>query len=97
MVLCGDFNADPSDAALAPICAPAGTDAAHAFKDTWPLVHGTTPHPPTFRVFDRSYGPDPMACDFVFVSAALAPRVRRIEVDGHTQASDHQPVFVEVL
>jgi len=47
-------------------------------------------------VFDRSYGPDPMACDFVFVSAGLAPRVSGIEVDGETRASDHQPVLVEL-
>lgn len=36
-----------------------------------------------------------MSYDFVFVSDGLAPRVRRIEVDLATRASDHQPVFVE--
>jgi endonuclease/exonuclease/phosphatase family metal-dependent hydrolase len=36
-----------------------------------------------------------MACDFVFVSDALAPRVRRVEVDLQTQVSDHQPVLIE--
>lgn len=64
--------------------------------DAWRLLRGATPHPPTFRLFDRSYGPEPVACDFVFVSDALAPRLRRIEVDVRTQASDHQPVFVEL-
>ena len=91
-VLCGDFNADPRDPAVASICGR----RAHDFNDAWPLVHGRTPHAPTFRVFDRSYGPDPMACDFVFVSAGLAPRVSGIEVDGETRASDHQPVLVEL-
>jgi len=91
-ILCGDFNAPSDDAAVAALCAP----GAHALRETWPLVHGRAPHPPTFRVFDHTYGGDPMACDFVFVSAGLAPRVRTVEVDGQTRASDHQPVFVEL-
>ena len=36
-----------------------------------------------------------MACDFVFVSASLAPSVRQVTVDLQTRASDHQPVLVE--
>jgi endonuclease/exonuclease/phosphatase family metal-dependent hydrolase len=96
-VLCGDFNAEISDAAIAAICAPAGAAAAASgFVDAWPLRHGNAPHASTFRVFDRTYGPDPMACDFVFVSAGLASRVRKVEVDLQTRASDHQPVFVEL-
>jgi len=94
-VLCGDFNAEASDAAIGALTTTA-THAAHALRDAWPLVHGTQPHAPTFRVFDRSYGPDPMACDFVFVSAGLSSRVRRMEVDVQTRASDHQPVAIEL-
>ena len=90
-VLCGDFNAVASDAAVGAITA-SPSNAAHVFRDAWPLAHGKQPHAPTFRVFDRTYGPEPMACDFVFVSAGLAPRVRRVEVDLQTRASDHQPV-----
>jgi endonuclease/exonuclease/phosphatase family metal-dependent hydrolase len=91
-VLCGDFNADASDAA---VVALRGTGPGD-FQDAWPLVHGRTPQAPTFRLFDRTYGGEPMACDFVFVSAGLASRVRRIEIDGRTQASDHQPVMIEL-
>ncbi len=94
-VLCGDFNADASDAAIGAITAPSSSNAAHGLGNAWPLVHGSTPHAPTFRLFDRTHGPEPMACDFVFVSGGLAPRVRRIEVDPRSQASDHQPVVVE--
>jgi endonuclease/exonuclease/phosphatase family metal-dependent hydrolase len=59
------------------------------------LANGRTPHAPTFRLFDRTYGPEPITCDFVFVSGGLASRVVRVEVDGQTRASDHQPVWVE--
>jgi endonuclease/exonuclease/phosphatase family metal-dependent hydrolase len=92
-LLCGDFNADPRDPAVAAITAAAG---AHDFKDAWPLVHGSALHAPTFRVFDHTYGDEPLTYDFVFVSAALSSRVRRIEVDGTTRASDHQPVMIEL-
>ena len=57
---------------------------------------GVVPQAPTFRLFDRRYGPEPVACDFVFVSDGLVPRVRDVHVDLHTQASDHQPVLVEL-
>ena len=90
-ILCGDFNLPPGAPEHVAIQAPFGSSRLH---DAWPLVHGTAPHAPTFRLFDRTYGPDPVACDFVFVSDALAPRVRRIEVDAQTQASDHQPVLI---
>ncbi len=101
-LLCGDFNFEPSSedyqAMLAPFSAGA-TDSvkpvAPSWQDCWRLLHGQEPHPPTFRLFDRQYGPEPISCDFVFASADLAPRLRRIQVDLQTQASDHQPVMVE--
>ena len=92
-VLCGDFNATADDPAIAAIEASAG---AHTLRDAWPLLHGGTPHAPTFRVFDHTYGDRAAAFDFVFVSAGLGQRLRRIEVDTRTQASDHQPVVVEL-
>ncbi|HET7527646.1 MAG TPA: endonuclease/exonuclease/phosphatase family protein, partial [Burkholderiaceae bacterium] len=95
-VLCGDFNAGPADDAIAAVVSSDGPQAAHAFRDAWPLVHGNAAHAPTFRLFDHTYGDNPESYDFVFVSAELATRVRRIEVDLRTRASDHQPVVVEL-
>lgn len=94
-ILCGDFNLEPTEPEYAAIQQGFGTDGAQPLQDAWRIHHGATPHAPTFRLFDRTYGPEPVACDFVFVSRSLAPRVRRIDVDGITQASDHQPVVVE--
>ena len=108
-ILCGDFNFAPDAPEYAVIQEPfwpaAPANAAQAainsiapgsLRDAWPLLHGSAPQPPTFRVYDHSDGPEPIACDFVFVSDTLAPRVRHIEIDGRTQASDHQPVVVEL-
>lgn len=74
---------------------PGARDAARAPAGCVAAGARQCPHAPTFRLFDRRYGPDPVSYDFVFVSDGLAPRVRRIEVDLVTRASDHQPVFVE--
>lgn len=108
-ILCGDFNMDASDEGYAALQAPFSIDsegrpatpasdagATLQLRDAWPPAHGAAPQPPTFMVFDKTHGPVPIACDFVFVSDGLAARVERIEVDSKTQASDHQPVHIEL-
>jgi endonuclease/exonuclease/phosphatase family metal-dependent hydrolase len=92
-ILCGDFNCGTDSPAYALL---QQGDGAARLHDAWPLLHRTAAQPPTFRVFDRRYGPQALACDFVFVSEALAPHVRAMAVDVETQASDHQPVCVEL-
>ncbi len=94
-VLCGDFNFPPEDPAYEAIQRPIAP-AAPRYRDAWPLVHGHHPHAPTFCVHSQVYSKTPYCCDFAFVSEALAPRVRSIEVDSDTTASDHQPVLVEI-
>jgi endonuclease/exonuclease/phosphatase family metal-dependent hydrolase len=88
-ILCGDFNLEADTPEYAAI-------TAGDLHDAWRALYGARPQDPTFRLFDRSYGPEPVACDFVFVSAGLRPRLRRMAVDGQTRASDHQPVLVEL-
>jgi endonuclease/exonuclease/phosphatase family metal-dependent hydrolase len=92
-ILCGDFNLEPSEPEYAELtqASPQGT-----LWDSWRLLHGDAPHEPTFRLFDRRYGPEPVACDFVFVSDALKADVRALAIDAATQVSDHQPVLVEL-
>jgi endonuclease/exonuclease/phosphatase family metal-dependent hydrolase len=91
-ILCGDFNLQASEAEYAELTA----DGPAQFHDAWHLLHGTAPQPPTFRLFDRRYGPEAIACDFVLLATALKDRVVAMTVDGKVQASDHQPVVVEL-
>jgi endonuclease/exonuclease/phosphatase family metal-dependent hydrolase len=88
-ILCGDFNLEASEPEHALI-------EAAGLRDAWRVLHGARPQDPTFRLFDRTYGPNPIACDFAFVSAGLVPHVRRMWVDGQTRDSDHQPVALEL-
>ncbi|HEV7476753.1 MAG TPA: endonuclease/exonuclease/phosphatase family protein, partial [Burkholderiales bacterium] len=83
-ILCGDFNMKPDD----PLHDKIG------LVDAWKALNPGKPHPATFRVHEA--GETPYCCDYVFVTPDLAPRLRAIRVDGATQASDHQPVIVEL-
>jgi endonuclease/exonuclease/phosphatase family metal-dependent hydrolase len=94
-ILCGDFNFETTDPEYALIQSANASTGATQLMDAWPLLHGTRqPHDPTFRLFDSRYGPVPICCDFVFVSADLQQHLRSLTVDGTTRASDHQPVLL---
>lgn len=96
-VLCGDFNLGACEPEYEVIQQPFDAGAGETrLRDAWRIMHGDAPHPPTFRLFDRTYGPDPVACDFVFLSDGLAPRLKSIAVDTATRVSDHQPVAIEL-
>lgn len=94
-ILCGDFNFETTDAEYQVVQSSTRT-AATRLTDAWRVARGAEPHPPTFRVHDRRYGPVPISCDFVFVSDDLVPHVKRIEVNTQTRVSDHQPVWIEL-
>ena len=90
-VLCGDFNFEMDSVEHALMTEP-GT--AGALLNAWDRLDSGKPYPATFRIFDRTYGPEPVGCDFFFVSPSLAPRVQDLFVDQFTQVSDHQPVLL---
>lgn len=97
-VLCGDFNFETPSAEYRTITEDTGTNPAriNPLRDAWVHCHPDQPHPPTFRLYDSTYGPEPISCDFFFVSASLADRIRKVRVDTLTQVSDHQPVSLEL-
>jgi endonuclease/exonuclease/phosphatase family metal-dependent hydrolase len=88
-VVCGDMNDAPGSATHAAL-------QSMGLRDAWPLVHGERPQPPTFRLHEPEDGNPPIACDWILVSAALAPHVRAIDTDSMTMLSDHQPVWIEL-
>lgn len=94
-ILCGDFNLLPDDPLHGVMTSPIAPGVP-LFVDAWSALHPGEPHPATFRVHAREEGEAPYCCDYVFVSEDLLPRLRAIRIDGETQASDHQPVLVEL-
>jgi endonuclease/exonuclease/phosphatase family metal-dependent hydrolase len=95
-LLVGDFNFPPEN--------PAYDEIQHRlsgggprYVDAWNVgANGHRPHVPTFCVHSDNYAKSPYCCDFVFASEDFAPRVRSLQVDSATQASDHQPVLLEI-
>ncbi|OIP09487.1 MAG: endonuclease [Rhodocyclales bacterium CG17_big_fil_post_rev_8_21_14_2_50_68_7] len=94
-ILTGDFNIRPDDPLHARLQAPfVGARATPRLADVWVKRHPEEPHPNTVGVHDRSQWPAPYCCDFVFATAGLARKAQEVRVNSDTQASDHQPLFV---
>jgi endonuclease/exonuclease/phosphatase family metal-dependent hydrolase len=85
-VICGDFNLKPDD--------PHHRSMLDAgFVDAWQALNPGKPRQPTFHLYD---GEAQYCCDYVFLTPDLVPRLRALRIDTQTQASDHQPVMVEL-
>ncbi len=94
-LLCGDFNFDVSDPQHAML--HASSRPGLNYRDAWTLRYPGRRHEPTCGIHDHAQwtqGPD--CRDFIFVTEDLADRVRHVEVEGRTDASDHQPVLIEL-
>jgi endonuclease/exonuclease/phosphatase family metal-dependent hydrolase len=94
-IVCGDFNSAFDDAAYRRMLEPIAN--APTFADAWTCAHPGEPRAATVGLYDHEQWPDgPFACDFVFVTEDLAPRVTVCEVEPHSRASDHQPMWLEL-
>lgn len=92
-VLCGDFNFELDSVEHSVMIQPG---LSGSLLNAWSALDASKPYPATFRIFDRTYGPEPVGCDFFFVSPSMAKRVHSLTVDQQTQVSDHQPVLLEL-
>lgn len=94
-LLCGDFNfdfADPQHALIDRSRRP-GLN----YRDAWTANCPGRPRTPTCGIYDRAQWAEGPDCrDFIFVTEDLVPRVRRIEVNAVADASDHQPLAIEL-
>jgi endonuclease/exonuclease/phosphatase family metal-dependent hydrolase len=90
LVLCGDFNLLPDDAEyVALFQAP--------LLDAWRHARPGEPHPATTGVFDRKQWPMGGHCrDYFAVTPDVAARIAAIDADRATDASDHQPLRLEL-
>jgi endonuclease/exonuclease/phosphatase family metal-dependent hydrolase len=94
-VLCGDFNFNVGDGQH--VLIDRSTRPGVNYRDAWGICHPSQPRSPTCGLYDHvqwAYGPD--CRDFIFTTEDLAGRIHRIEVNGKTDASDHQPILIEL-
>ena len=94
-ILTGDFNFKPEAPEHERMTSAFGA-AVPRFMDAWEIAHPKQPHAHTVGLYENSWAEHPYCCDFVFVTDDLASRVRTVAVDTQTQASDHQPVLIEL-
>jgi len=85
-IVCGDFNLKPEDRHHRKML-----DAG--FVDAWQSLNPGKTRQATFHLHDSE---PPYCCDYVFITPDLVPRLRALRIDTATQASDHQPVMVEL-
>ena len=92
-IVTGDFNCEPASPAHARMLAPFD-DGTPMLRDAWQVAHPGTPHAHTVGLYDTAQWPRAFACDFVFVSDDLAPRVAGCHADASSDASDHQAMVL---
>jgi endonuclease/exonuclease/phosphatase family metal-dependent hydrolase len=96
-ILAGDFNFSPENPEYRHTVEPFAAGTAPSFVDAWTLAHPGELHAPSAGLYENSWAKQPFCCDFIFVTGDLAPRMRSVSVDSHTQASDHQPVLIDLV
>jgi endonuclease/exonuclease/phosphatase family metal-dependent hydrolase len=94
-LLCGDMNFAAPAPEHSQILAPFG-DGSENFRDAWSVLHLGETHAPTVGIHPVDFVNQPECFDFVFITEGLASRLKAHGVDAETEASDHQPVWVEL-
>lgn len=94
-LLCGDLNCTPESPEFRRLIAPAD-DAQAVWHDLWARCHPGRAHAHTVGLHGADWPDHPYCCDFALATADLLPRIVSVEVDAETDASDHQPVWVEL-
>ncbi len=95
-ILCGDCNFLPDSASRVQVLQPVDP-VTPPYRDAWDVLHPGTAHAPTVGLHDKEQWPGPpFTFDYFFVSEDLLPRLRAIAVDAASDASDHQPLLLEL-
>ena len=92
-IICGDFNFKPEDLEHGRMTAATDPGVSRLF-DAWSAVHPNEPHPPTMGVFEKTW---PLyCCDFAFATDDVIANLRGVKIDATVDASDHQPLILEL-
>ena len=95
-VFCGDFNMLHDSEEYRRLLAPLA-DETRPFHDAWELVQPDRPHDPTCGIHDHAQWPEGPHCrDFFFVAGDCVRVVSSMRVNTETDASDHQPLIIEI-
>lgn len=94
-LMCGDFNFDVADPQHALI--DRSNQPGLNYRDAWTAARPGVPRAPTCGIYDHVQWTNGADCrDFIFVTEDLTGRISHVDVNGKTDASDHQPVFIDL-
>ncbi len=94
-VYCGDFNCEPSAPELAILMKPYESFES-CLTDAWLIANPGMPHAFTVGLKGCAWPDRAYCCDYFFISQNLCDSVKRVSVNQGTDASDHQPVLLEL-
>ncbi|WP_085901379.1 endonuclease/exonuclease/phosphatase family protein [Kiloniella majae] len=95
-IICGDFNAVVGEQTYRLLNSEIPEISEH-YIDAWLAFHKGKSHAPTCGIFDPEQWPEGPHCrDFFFITESLVSNVKNVRVDEQTDASDHQPVVLEL-
>ena len=94
-VLCGDFNCEASAAEYRLLQHDIAPDVP-ALRDAWAILHPEKLHPHSVGLHGADWPDHAFCCDFAFVSADLTSQLTGLTVISDTDASDHQPLVLDL-
>lgn len=95
-ILTADFNFRAEDPLHDRLTAPCSENVP-ALRDAWQVRYPGVPHAPSLGVFDsEQWSGGAFCCDFIYVTADLCMRIGEVHIDQRTDASDHQPVVLQL-
>jgi endonuclease/exonuclease/phosphatase family metal-dependent hydrolase len=94
-IYCGDFNLTPGSPEYQQLIAPE-EGVALPLVDAWSATHPNMARAPTAGLHGFPWPDKPDCYDYFFVTEDLVERVREVEVQSETAASDHQPIVLDI-
>ena len=94
-LFCGDLNFPATASERTQILASFSDDTPN-FHDAWSVLNPGVLHAPTVGIHPVDFVDRPECFDFVFITEGLVNQLKAHGVDAATEASDHQPVWVEL-
>ncbi|HBV20153.1 MAG TPA: endonuclease [Nitrosomonas sp.] len=94
-ILCGDLNFPATASERSLMLAPFG-NGIPVFHDARTLLYPDEPHAPTVGIHPVDFVDQPECFDYIFITDGLKKHLKSYGTDPITQASDHQPVWIEL-
>jgi endonuclease/exonuclease/phosphatase family metal-dependent hydrolase len=94
-IYCGDFNFTPTSPDYQELITPQeGVELG--LVDAWSATHPNIARAPTAGLHGFSWPDKPECYDYFFITKDLEPRLKSVEVQSETAASDHQPIVLDL-